>query len=175
MSHNTYVINGTEPTTTGTYSIIQTREMIAVGRGAAALYSTSPATSLGANANLYLYDPTPVNTITSASITLTGSWVESVTLPAGNYMLMGYFSALFSATGNLEFAWHNGSAFVGNGAVIGASVISTLDGARISMAGLTLTSTTTLRLRVIASANVSSIASQGNTPAEESWMLIEKV
>lgn len=175
MSHNAYKINSIKPTIEGAFDVGSGRQMIAIGRGGSAAYSSSPASDLTTNSTLWLYDTAPINRIPDASISATGDWIESVTLPAGSYVLLGYFSAIFSATGSLEFGWYNGAAFVGNGAVIGASVISTLDGARIAMAGLTLTSSTTLNLRAIAATNVSAIASQGTIPASESWMLIERV
>lgn len=175
MSHNAFTVNNIEPDGTGAISVGSGRQMIAIGRGTAVNYSESPASALTANSTLYLYDASPINTISGASITATGSWIESVTLPAGSYSLMGYFSVIFSATGSFEFGWWNGASIVGNGAVVGATATSTLDGARIAMAGLTLAATTTFTLRVIAASNVSAIASQGTVPAAESWMLVERI
>lgn len=175
MSHNAITVNNFEPSETGALSIGSGRQMIAIGRGSAVNYSASPASALTVDSTLYLYDASPINSVSGASITATGSWIESITLPAGSYSLMGYFSVLFSATGSFEFGWWDGSAIVGNGAVVGATATSTLDGARIAMAGLTLTATTTFTLRVIAATNVSTIASQGTVPAAESWMLVERI
>ena len=174
MSHNSITVNGTEPNVAGEIAA-GGRQMILVGRGLQNSYSNSPASGLSAGSTLYFYDTSPVNTIPNATISSSSGWVSSVTLPAGNYVILGYFSALFSSSGSLEFVWYKGAARVGNGAVIGALTLASLDGSRLAQAAVTITTTSTFTLKVLSSSNVSALASQGNIPSEESWVMIEKV
>lgn len=176
MSHNTITLNGIEPDVLSAFTAVSaTRQAVLIGRGYTNAYSTSPASSLGANATLYFFDSSPINGIQDATITSSDGWVSQITLPAGRYLIKAYFSVLFSASGSFEFVLRAGATSVGNSAVIGAATSATLDGARFAHASVNLTVSTPISLSVVAASNVSSIASQGSVPAEESWILIERL
>ena len=51
---------------------------------------------------MYFYDSNPVNTITGASVSkVSGThWIESITLPAGKYYVMGQWICKFSSSGS---------------------------------------------------------------------------
>lgn len=176
MSHNTITLNSIEPDTLGAFTGFSvTRQAILIGRGYTNAYSTSPASSLGSGATLYFFDSDPLNGISDATISSSGGWVDSVTVPAGKYLIKAYFSVLFSASGAFEFVIKTGATQVGNSAVIGAATTAALDGARFAHVAINLATTTTISLAVVSASNVSAIASQGSVPAEESWMLIERL
>lgn len=173
MSHNTAVINNKEPNADSTYGVLVSTQMILVGRGEAQTYDTSGG-ALTIGSACRFYDSSPLNTIEGSTLSGSNGWYDSVTLPAGRYLLRGYFSALFSASGSLGFGFYNGSSYVGGRAYIGATATAPTDGASFANAQVTLTSSTTLTLVIYAATNVASVASQGNVPSEESWLCIER-
>lgn len=173
MSHNASKINSVEPSAASTYSVPISPQMIMIGRGEADAYANS-GQSLNLNSSCAFYDQAPINTITGASLTGSGDWYYQIQLPAGRYVLRAYFSALFSASGALGFGLYNGSSYVGGRAYIGASVSASTDGASFASAAVTITTPTTFTVRIFSLSNVSAVASQGNIPAEESWLCIER-
>jgi hypothetical protein len=176
MSHNAFSVNGVEPNDQGQITgFSATRQAILIGRGYTNTYATSPASSLGAGATLYFFDSSPVNGISGATINSTDGWIDSVTIPAGRYLIKAYFSVLFSASGAFEFVLKSNTAQVGNSAVIGATTIAALDGARFAHVSFSVATSVSISCAVVSASNVSAIASQGSVPAEESWMLIERL
>lgn len=175
MSHNAQVINGVEPNALSQYSGVIARPIVLIGRGLTAAYSTSGASDLSVNTNVRFYDTSPINSITGATLNGSADWYQSVTLPAGTFFIRAYFSVLFSATGLLELGLHTGSIYIGSRAVVGGTAGSTYDGGGFASTTITLASTTTIALRIASASNVSAIASQGNTPAQESWLLVERL
>jgi hypothetical protein len=176
MSHNANVINTVEPDTTGNYTIA-TNEFIFAGRGLSQDYSTSPSVnSWTSGRRLHFYDTNILNNISGATINSTSNWVNYVTLPAGRYKMSAYFSAIFSASGSFEYTWrYLSSTYIGNDAIIGAQVNSTLDGARIATASVDITSSQSFEVIMFSQSNTTLPHSQGNVPAEESWMWIERL
>lgn len=174
MSHNAQVINGVEPDVLSQYAGVPGRPMILIGRGESNAYANSGATSLGTGSTLYFYDSAPLNSITNATLTGASGWYSSVTLPVGTYLIRGYFSALFSATGSLTSGFYAGG-YIGSQGMIGGSVNANYDGGGYASASVTITVSTTFSLRVYSSTNVSAVASQGTVPSQESWLIIEKL
>ncbi len=79
-------------------------DILAIGRGESDNYSNTglAASYLHDKADyVYFYDSNPVNTITGASVSkVSGThWIESITLPAGKYYVMGQWICKFSASG----------------------------------------------------------------------------
>lgn len=173
MSHNAFTINGVEPDVNSAISSA-IAEIIRIGQGQADAYANSGG-SLAVGSDLFFYDTAPLNSISGATLNGSGNWYSSVTLPAGQYLIRGYFSALFSATGQMGFRFRVGASDIGNGGYIGGTTNANYDGGSFASLGLTLASSTTVSLRVHTATNVSAVASQGNVPAEESWLVVEKL
>jgi hypothetical protein len=173
MSHNSFTINGGEPNA-NTEITVPANNVIRIGQGLSAAYSGSGG-SLAVGSDLFFYDSDPLNLIADATLNGAGGWYSSVTLPAGKYLMRAYFSALFSATGIMGYRFRVASTEKGSGAYIGGTTNVSYDGGSFASIGLTLTSTTTISVRVHTATNVSAVASQGNVPAEESWLLVEKL
>lgn len=174
MSHNTQVINTIEPDALSNYAAVTSRPFILIGRGEADVYTNSGG-SLGVGSNAYFYDTAPINSIENASLLGANDWYYAISLPAGSYFIRAFFSALFSATGTLRTGLYNGSAYVGSQAFIGGATLSTYDGGGFASTSITINTTTTFYLKIVAVSNVSSVASQGVIPAEESWLMVEKI
>ncbi len=83
-------------------------EILAIGRGESDQYSNTGLAgsyvheSYLSEEYVYFYDSNPVNTITGASVSkVSGThWIESVTLPAGKYYVMGQWICKFSSSGS---------------------------------------------------------------------------
>lgn len=173
MSHNAFTINGVEPDVNSAISSA-IAAIIRIGQGQADAYANSGG-SLAVGSDLFFYDTAPLNSISGATLNGSGNWYSSVTLPAGQYLIRGYFSALFSATGQMAYKHQVGASAVGAGGYIGGTTNANYDGGSFASLGVTLASATTVSLRVYTSTNVSAVASQGNIPAEESWFIVEKL
>lgn len=174
MSHNVVTINGKEPDVTGAITGFTPNQIIFVGEGASVDYSGSPAVSTSAGATLYLYDTAPTNTIADSTISASGGWVSSVTLPAGVYQVQSTLQVAFSASGALIFAIAEGGVPRASYARIGALVTSHYSASGIAHTTLKLTSSTTISLQVVSASNVSTVATQGTLIAEHGWLLIRK-
>ena len=152
-----------------------------IGRGetgASAEYDQSGATGLGLNDFLYLYDTSPQNTISGATITnhSTTDWIESITLPSGHYRIMCNFRVKFSASGYFSFYAYDttNSASVSSVAYIGENLSDLSFPSSIS-SGFDLTGTSVIKLRAYIVSNVDTVANQDNIPSEYSSLYIEKV
>jgi len=173
VSHNAFTINGVEPDVNSAVNSA-IAAIIRIGQGQSDAYANSGGT-LVSGSDLFFYDRAPLNTILGASLNGSGDWYSSVTLPAGQYLIRSYFSALFSATGIMGFQNRVGASVVGNGGYIGGTANANYDGGSFASISVTLLATTTVSLRCILASNVSAVASQGNVPAEESWFVVEKL
>lgn len=173
MSHNAFTINGVEPDVNSAISG-SLAAVIRIGQGLSDAYSNSGG-ALASGSDLYFYDTAPINTIAGATLNGANNWYSSVTLPAGRYLLRGYFSALFSATGTLGFRFLVGATQKGSGAYIGGTTNVNYDGGSFASLGVTLATSTTIAVRIHTVTNISAVASQGNVPAEESWLIVEKL
>ena len=152
--------------------------VINIGQGEANAYSNSGASSIGANTDIYLYDTSPSNNIPSATITkyLSTDWVQSVTLPAGDYIVWARYAVEFSATGYLSFALFDSSnTQLGARAVIGEDTTTYAFAPGLVQTRILLTASTTIKLRAEAVSGVDTVANQGNTPAEFGQLTIVKV
>lgn len=176
MSHNFNLVNNTEPNSSGNFTI-NTNQFFMAGRGLTDAYSNSPtAASFGTNTRLYFYDTSPLNNISNLTVQSTNGWIEYLTLPVGKYRCSAFWSGIFSSSGSMDFSFRLNSGYVGNAAVIGATVNATLDGASIATAFLNVTASSTLEVVCVATpSNMTAPASQGNVPAEESWIFVERL
>ena len=113
MSHNAFTVNGVEPDVNSAISA-SLAAVIRIGQGQSDAYSNSGG-SLAVGSDLYFYDTAPTNNIAGATLNGSGDWYSSVTLPAGQYLIRGYFSALFSATGQMAYKHQVGASAVGAG------------------------------------------------------------
>ena len=208
MSHNQVKVNSQEPARTGAVSqavtdlrdvnasspstgdilkysgseyvasALNNAQYMLIGQGESDNYSNSGATSLAVNDEFYLYDTTPINAITGASITKIGTtdWVESFTLPAGTYTIISNARVVFSASG--EFQWrlysNTATAYRSGRAAIGES-LSSYSYFSSLISTFKITQTETLVFRIIAVSSVDSVANQTTTPSQYSSIFIEKV
>lgn len=148
-------------------------------------YSDSPASSISASDTLYMWDDSPINTISSSSISVTSgdadadknNWVQSVTLPSGKYVFRCQSMVEFSASGYLAYSvkTSGGTEVTGVG-VVGENRGSTYGpSGSIATGYYEISSNTTFNLEVKAVSNVDTIANQGNTPSEYGLIYIEKL
>lgn len=152
--------------------------VINIGQGEQDAYSNSGASSLGASTDVYFYDSAPTNTIAGATITkyLATDWVQSVTLPAGDFVIWARYAVEFSTTGYFRFALHdNANTQISSYAVIGADTTTFAFAPSVLQSRILLASATTIKLRTISVSGVNTVANQGNTPAEYAQLTIIKV
>ena len=144
----------------------------------------------------YLYDSSPRNTISGASITKIGStdWIDHVTLPAGHYVVDAQCYAEWSASGFLEFAlfrstsatptWSTGattqlSARAYIGAAISVNAFSNVVTGHFEITSAMVTAgENRVRVQVTSSSNLKSYdgaTSQGTTPSEFNYLFIRQV
>ena len=151
-------------------------QFMLIGQGETNAYSNATASaSISAGDTIYLYDTSPVNTITGSTITKVSStdWVETITLPAGNYILMATYAVEFSATGHFSFIFRNtaNTALSGIGAI--GENLTAIENSSGYIQGYTeLGSSTTIKLCCNLLSNVATVANQGNTPSEQSSIMI---
>ncbi len=147
-----------------------------IGRGESNAYSNSGATTIDTGDDLYLYDTAPLNTINGSSINkIAGTdWVETVTLPIGKYQILSNCRVSFSASGEFEWTLHNGSIARTGRAIIGES-ISNYNYSSTLSSSLYITSSETMRIRIIDTASVATVANQGTVISEFSSLYIEKL
>ena len=155
-------------------------QILRIGNGESNAYSNSGATSIGANDTLRVYDTSPINTITGATLSeySNSDWYDSFTLPAGDYAIIScQFNVEFSASGyaslTLEDSSNDNYTFR---SVIGENANTLLEGASTVCTGLfTLSSSKTLHLELKDVSNVANVASQANTVSEYTSIIIQKV
>lgn len=156
-----------------------TVEFIRIGQGESSAYSNSGAGNLNVNSALRIYDTSPINTISGASLTqyLTSNWYESFTLPAGKYFVLSQFNVEFSASGYIATQLINSSSqWRSIRAVVGDNAGTLIGGASTSITGLfELSSSETIELQITNVSNVDSVANQVNTVAENTFIYIQKV
>ena len=145
------------------------------GSGESSAYSNSPASSMAAGATLYIYDTSPQNHITGATISQTGDWLNSISLPAGTYRLLANIDISFSATGYMGFALFNsgGTRQTSIGSIGATSTAGA--GGPTSSSIITLTGSATLNLEIVNVLNADTVANQGTTISEHGFILIERM
>ena len=89
--------NTNNPTATASY--------IWIGGDYSEPYSNSPESSSNLSTSSYhVYsNNTIINTISGATVTTSNNWVQSITLPAGNYIVKAQFMVEFSSSGYLAY------------------------------------------------------------------------
>jgi len=150
-------------------------DFILFGQGETNNYSNSGASNLNAGSTFRLYDTSPVNTISGATLNTTSDWLTSIDLPAGEYLLTASVGIEFSASGYFGFKFHDGSANASHIAYVGENVSSFHGAAGFIQSYLNLSSADTLTLQIHAVSNVDTIANQGATVAEFSQIMIIQV
>lgn len=154
-------------------------EYIFIGRGESDAYSNSPhgTGSFSGTDDLYVYDTSPTNTITGATITSSSNWVSSITLPAGNYVVSGQTLLEFSSSGYAVFAFYDSSNNrLSQSGVIGTNRTIYLGAGDLAYSIIELASSTTIKLRLQATGGtIDTGTNQGNTPSEHGLIVIEKL
>jgi len=157
-----------------------TTDYIFIGRGESDAYTntgqagaTIPATS----DVWYYYDTNPQITITGASVTnVVGTdWIESITLPAGQYTIFSQHHAVFSSSGYLGVEWRIGSAVISSQGIVGENLSVWGGSASNCMGWINISSPTTINQKISMLSNVDDITAQGNVPSEFGYVLIRKV
>ena len=155
-------------------------EYILVGQGETSSYSNSGASNMNQNSYIRIYDTSPLNTITGASFTKYSStdWITEITLPAGQYFIQCQTLVEFSASGYLLFCLANTSnnTDISSSALIGDNSSSYSDGKSSSIVSwLDLSSSTTFGIKLKQVSNIDTVANQGNTISEHTYLMIMKV
>ena len=160
-----------------------TVEYIRIGQGESNLYSNSGAANLNSGSALRIYDTSPLNTITGATLTeySTSDWYSSFSLPAGKYFLLSQFNVEFSASGYIAAQLINSSSQTRSmKAVVGDNAGALIDGASTSITGLfELSGSETIELQITNASNVDGTvttpATSTNFIAENTFIYIQKV
>ena len=159
-----------------------TVQYLQIGQGESNAYSNSGLTTISSNDEFRLYDSSPQNTITGATVTnyLATDWVEYVTLPAGTYQVIAQTRVEFSASGYFVFRLvkdiDTTPVDIGPYAVIGDNGDSYAQGVSQTLQSyFELTGNANIGFQVHAVSNVDTVANQGNTVSEFSYLFIEKV
>ncbi len=154
-------------------------EFIYIGHGESNSYSNSPHGSgaFTSTSDLYVYDTSPTNTITGATITSSSNWISSITLPSGNYLVSGQTLLEFSSSGYAVFAFYDSSNNrLSQSGVIGTNRTTYLGAGDLAYSIIELSSTTTIKLRLqTTGGTIDTGSNQGNTPSEHGLIIIEKL
>lgn len=145
------------------------------GRGESNDYSNYGVTPSAGN-TWGFYDSSPHNSISSSVTFNTSSgWLTSISLAAGKYVLTAGTGCVFSATGYLALTLKNtGSAtYYGATASIGANVATYGAASGVVHATIDTGSSITIGVYITAVSGLS--ATQGNTPSEQGFLLVQKV
>ena len=145
------------------------------GQGASQAYSGSPASAMTAGSQLYFYDSSPTNNIPNASITSTSNWIESITLPAGTYVLKMQLTATFTSSGYIAYAFYNGNTISSSIGVDGDNRSTYQPSNPLAIGYVSPTSNTTYTMKIVGASNVDTVSNQANTIAEHGLLIVEKV
>lgn len=162
------------------------KEYIFIGEGASQPYSGSGHTSIAAsNHVISVYDSSPINTISNASFAYKDSdsstnWIISITLPAGKYNVIAQTKFEFDNENGLAAynittsdtstsGWLTAIAVTGHKPDLYEGSASTLQSC------FELSSATTVYFRMDDYDGVETVANQGNTPSENTYVYIEKL
>lgn len=147
-------------------------------------YSNSPSTSLSNGNVIYIWDESPTNTISGATINVTSgnvnanenNWVESIELPSGKYVFRAQSMFEFSASGYAVYQIFAGSTVITNYGVVGENRGVNYGPSNSTSSGYyEITSNTTFSFKMTASLNLDAIGNQGNTISEFGLIYIEKL
>lgn len=160
-------------------SSVSTLSYILIGQGESDNYSNSTTdTTITASHALRLYDSSPMEFITGASLVNEGAtdWIKQITLPAGEYLFWLTYRVKFSASGVLGYAIEDTSGNkLSSVAYIGDSLGIYEGTPSILQSVLILSSSTTVEIRPQVTTNVDTVANQLTTPSEFSSIYIEKL
>ena len=174
-------VNGTMPSSS--------KEYIFIGEGSTQAYSDSGAsgdiTVSSPNHVIRVYDSSPINTISGASFAYkdnssSTNWVISITLPAGKYNVIAQTKFEFDNENGLvaynittsdtsTSGWLTAIAVTGHKPNLYEGSASTLQSC------FELSSATTVYFRMDDYDGVETVANQGNTPSENTYIYIEKL
>tara|TARA_Y100001973_G_C5195292_1_gene333832 strand:- start:1917 stop:2567 length:651 start_codon:yes stop_codon:yes gene_type:complete len=154
-----------------------TVEYILLGQGESSAYSNSNASGMGLNDTLEIYDTSPLNTITGASLSTSATdWYDELTLPAGKYHIMAVANVEFSASGYIALGLMDSTTPKSAQMVIGDNASSFAGGSVTSISSyFELSGNTVLNFEIRAVSNVDTVANQGNTVSEFTSILITKL
>ena len=141
------------------------------GTGQTQAYPTG-GTAIAAGVDLHFYGEAYDGAGASGTYT---SWFDSVTLPAGNYILTAASGITMSASlGEVTFRWydHGSSAHVGTTGIVGDNDI---DVGSACIAFVSPTVSTIFSVRCVSVSNVNTLANQGNRAAERGFIEIRKL
>lgn len=161
-------------------------EYILVGQGESADYNTSGATlPLASGDYLRIYDTSPYNTITNATITKhsTTDWITGISLPAGSYQVMFQTNVTFTGSSYISFRIVDTSNNSGLSVtmIIGDNASSLVNGATTTINSffeLSSSATIAPRIFTLSSSGIAdntTTPTQGNTISENTYMLITKI
>jgi len=163
---------GSAPASSATGGVIN------IGRGESNAYSNTGATTITTNDDVFFYDTSATNGISGSTLNYvtSTSWVSSVTLPAGDYVMWIRFGCEFSSTGYFGFAvFDSGNTQQSSYAMIGADTTTYHFPPTVLQFRVAPSSSTTYKIRCVVASGTDTVANQGNTPAEFSQWTILKV
>ena len=154
-----------------------TVEYILLGQGESSAYSNSNASAMAVNDTLEIYDTSPINTITGASLSTSATdWYDELTLPTGKYHIMAVANVEFSASGYIALGLMASTTPRSAQMVIGDNSSSFAGGSVTSISSyFELSGNTTLNFEIRGASNVDTVANQGNTVSEFTSILITKL
>ena len=135
----------------------------------------------------YVYDSSPAENISGASLNKVSgtNWVESVSLPAGHYVIEAQFHSAFTASGGLTLRAQTTTGSVLSAAAFIGADLSTDPQASLISARFEITSAMVssnankVALKVYDASNVAGYTgttpTQGNTPSEYTYIYLRKV
>ena len=164
----------------------QSNEFIFIGHGESKDYQNSPhgTGAISTSSDMYFYDSNHVNLITGATVTITSgagddtdNWISSITLPTGNYIVSAQTLLEFSSSGYAAYAFYNSSnTRLTQIGVVGTNRTTYLGAGDLAHGFIELASQTTIKVRIFNSAGtISAGSSQGNTPAAQGLIIIQKM
>lgn len=150
--------------------------LIFMGEGASVQYPKNWT----ANEDVYFYSTSVVNTIAGASVSSSDSysnWYDQVSLPSGNYLLQASAHPGYTgSSGELKYQFRRGSTAIGAAGVnldISNTSGTSYPGDAISW--VSLSSTTTIAVKIVSKSNTQTSTNRTNLQAERGYLLIMKV
>lgn len=140
-----------------------------IGDGSSQNYPTG-GSALANNVDLYFYSVV----YNGVSATVGSGWIDSITLPAGSYLLNAVAGVTFSTSnGVCTYRWHDGTSFFGTQ----GNVKNDTDTIGSSSSGyITSGSSITVSVRINATpTDINTLAAQGTRQAEYGYIEIRKL
>ena len=155
-------------------SLTSSSTMIFVGKGSSQNYNTSSGSAISAGVVIQFYDSSPFNGISSASITSSSSWISSITLPVGNYIIQANLGITFSASsGEATYQIYVDGSAVGTTGNVGYSNLSV--GSPAATFLNVGSGTSVVDVRIITVSNVNTLANQSTRQATHGYFEIRSV